>query len=289
MGNTILAHVLHSCGQVELDLENFFSVTGNSHKISELNFTELTAKHLVEFPNPGLNCILQLNSNEWFQILKVRMSYFKWYDSVPTLLNLNNFFERKIQIRDDWAKFYNAVRDPSWPDCVSYEEIYKLPKYVQQEIQNTYQPPKMSLTTESNLVEFLSKTYFDMLMLPYRPAFLDVPVYCLSDYFVKRIQALEQIAEQLNWQYDHQRSDNFYSAMLKANQSHLSWLENMKQIHNNVVNLTRTPVNLQPWERALIIAKSCITLGRHPKTLNWQDSHCFLDNNNITLIKSLQG
>jgi hypothetical protein len=195
----------------------------------------------------------------------------------------------KNQIKDDWAEFYSAVQDPTWPDCGCYEEIYRLPKYIQEEIQNTYQSPTVSLTTESNLVEFLSETYFDMLMLSYRPAEFDAPVYYLSDYFSKKIQVLEQIAEQLKWQYNYQRSDNFYFAMLKANQSHLSWLENIKQVHNNVVNSIHASVDLQPWERALIIAKICITLGHHPRVLNWQDSHCFLDNNNITLIKSLQG
>ena len=288
MGNTVLAHVLYSCGQVELDLENFFSDTGNSHKISKLNQTELIAHHLIEFPNSDLKCILQLRSDEWFYILQIRMSYFKWHNNVPTLSNLNDFFERKFLIKDDWAEFYSAVRDPSWPDCDSLKEIYKLPKYVQEEIQNTYQPPKVWLTTESNLVEFLSETYFDILVRPYYPTF-DAPVYQLSDYFCKKIQALEQIAEQLKWKYNHKNSDNFYSAMLKANQIHCSWLENIKQVHDNVVNSTQTSVDLQPWERALTIAKICITLGRNPKTLNWQDSHCFLDNNNITLIKSLQG
>ena len=289
MGNTVLAHVLYSCGKVELDLENFFSDTGNSHKISELNFTELTARHLVEFPNPDLKCILQLRSDDWFHVLQFRMSYFKWHNSVPNLSNLNDFFERKFLIKDDWAEFYSAVRDPSWPDCDSFKEIYKLPKYVQEEIQNTYQPPKVLLTTESNLVEFLSEAYFNMLILSGQSAFFDAPVYYLSDYFSKKIQALEQIAEQLKWKYNHQRSDEFYSAMLKANQPHLSWLENIEQAHSNVINSTQTSVSLQPWERALVIAKICIILGRHPKTLNWQDSHCFLDNNNITLIKSLQG
>jgi len=289
MGNTVLAHVLYSCGQVELDLENFFSDTGNSHKISKLNQTELIAHHLIEFPNSDLKCILQLRSDEWFSILQVRMSYFKWYNDVPALSNLTDFFERKIQPNDDWADFYSGLRDPSWPDCACYEEIYKLPKYVQEEIQNTYQPPKVLLTTESNLVEFLSEAYFDMLILSGQSALFDAPIYYLSDYFSKKIQALERIAEHLKWKYDHQRSDEFYSAMLKANQPHLSWLENIEQAHNNVISSTQTSVSLQSWERALVIAKICITLGRHPKVLNWQDSHCFLDNNNITLIKSLQG
>jgi len=288
MGNTVVAHVLYSCDQVELDLENFFSDTGNSHKISEYHHDELKAYHLEEFPNSDLKCILQLRSEDWFHLLQFRMSYFKWHDSVPTLSNLNDFFERKFIVKDDWAEFYSAVRDTSWPDCDSYEEIYKLPKYVQEEIQNAYQSPKVSLTTESNLVEFLTETYFNMLVRPYCPTF-DAPVYYISDYFSKKIQVLEQIAEQLKWQYNHQRSDNFYFAMLKANQSHLSWLENIKQVHNNVINATQTAVDLQPWERALVIARICITLGCHPKILNWQDSHCFLDNNNITLIKSLQG
>jgi hypothetical protein len=290
MGNTLLSHVLYSCDQTELDLENFFSDTGNADKILKLNLTDdvLTAYHLVEHPNSKLSCILQLRSDDWFHILQFRMSYFKAYNSVPTLSNLDNFFKRKIKINDDWIKFYSDVRDPSWPDCASYEETYKLPEYIQKEIQNTYQPPNTMLTSESDLVEFLSETYFDMLMLAYRPAF-DAPVYNLSDYFLKKIQPLEQIAEQLKWKYNHQRSDDFYFAMLKANQTHLSWLENIKQVHNNVINSIRTSVNLQPWERALAIAKICITLEQHPNTLNWQDSHCFLDKNNITLIKSLQG
>jgi len=288
MGNTVLAHVLYSCDQVEIDLENFFSDTGNSHNLYKLNYTKLKARHLVEFPEPDLDCILQLRSDNWFHILQFRMSYSKWYTSVPTLSNLDNFFDRKIQIKDDWVKFYSAVRDPSWPDCISYEEIYKLPKYAQEEIQNTYQLPKTSMATESDLVEFLSETYFDMLMHPYHP-FFDAPVYQLSDYFEKNVQALEQIAERLNWNYNYRRSDDFYFAMLKANQNHLSWLDNIKQVHNNVINSIQSSVDLQPWERAVTIAKICITLGRHPNTLNWQDSHCFLDNNNITLIKSLQG
>jgi hypothetical protein len=288
MGNTVLSHVLYSCGQVELDLENFFSDTGNSHKILKLNHTKLTAYHLVEFPTPDLHCILQLRSDDWFHVLQFRMSYFKWCGKVPTLSNLNDFFKQKIQIKDDWAEFYSAARDPSWPDCDSYKEILNLPKYVQEEIQNTYRPPNVLLRNESNLVEFLSETYFDQLLCPYCPTF-DAPVYQLSDYFFKRIQALEQVAEQLKWKYNHKRSDNFYSAMLNANQIHCAWLENIKRVHNNVINSTPASVDLQPWERALTIAKICITLGCHPNSLNWQDSHCFLDNNNITLIKSLQG
>jgi len=217
------------------------------------------------------------------------MSYFKYHNSVPTLSNFNSFFEQKYQITDDWLEFYSAIRDPSWPDCESYKEIYKLPEYIQNEIQKTYQSPNKLIMTESNLVEFLSETYYDMLTGCNHPNFFDVPVYCLSDYFSKKTQALEQIAKQMQWKYNYQYSDNFYSAMMKANQPHLLWLDNMKQIHNNVINSVHTLVNLQPWERALVIAKSCITIGLHPKVLNWQDTHCFLDNNTASLIKSLRG
>ena len=51
MGNTVLAHVLFSSNQAKLDLDNFFSDTGNSHNISGVNTTKLRATHLIEFPD----------------------------------------------------------------------------------------------------------------------------------------------------------------------------------------------------------------------------------------------
>jgi hypothetical protein len=288
MGNTILAHVLYSCGKVELDLENFFSGSGNAHNISKFNYTELTARHLKEYPNSAAQCILQLRSDEWFYVLQHRMSYHKWHNDVPTLSNWDKFFKREIKIDDDWTEYYDAVRELDWPECKSFSEIDMLPEFIQQEIQETYQQPKRTLTTESDLLEFLTQTYFNMLVQPYCPAF-DVPVYNLSNYFVKKTQELENISDQLEWTWDQHRSNNFHSVMLQANKDHLGWLEKIKKVHSNVVDSIQASVLLETWEKALVIAKACETQNYNPRHLNWQTNDCFLDQNNVSLIKSLQG
>lgn len=288
MGNTILAHVLYSCGKVELNLENFFPGSGKAHNICEFNHTELTVEHLIEYPNSDTQCILQLRSDEWFYVLQHRMSYYKWYNDVPTLLNWDKFFKREIKIDDDWAEYYDAVRELDWPECKSFSEIYMLPEFMQQEIRETYQLPNRILTTESDLLEFLTQTYFDILVQPYCPAF-DVPVYNLSNYFVKKTQELENISDQLGWTWNQHRSDNFHLAMLQANKNHLAWLEKIKKVHNDVVDSIQTSVLLETWEKALVIAKACETQNYTPRQLNWQTNDCFLDQNNVSLIKSLQG
>jgi len=291
MGNTILVHVLYSCNKVELNLENFFSASGNAHNISKVNNTEFTAIHLVEHPNSAVRCILQLRSDEWFLVLQHRMSYYKSHNDVPRLLNWDKFFKREITIEDDWTKYYDAVREPDWPDwpeCKSFDEIGMLPNFMQQELRSTYQQPNRTLTTESDLLEFLTQTYFDMLVQPYRPAF-DAPVYNLSNYFVKNTQELENISDRMSWKWDQRRSDNFHSAMLQANKDHLAWLEKIKKVHNNIVNSIQISVVLETWEKALVIAKVCETQNYNPKQLNWQTNNCILDQNNLLLTKLQQG
>ena len=292
MGNTVLAHVLYATNNSNLDLDNFFNkLTGDAHKIYNLNCTELTAEHLDNYIDSETQCILQLRSDEWFYVLQHRMSYFKWHNSVPTLLNLDTFFEIEfspVDITNSWIEYYTAVRDPSWPECNSFDEIDKLPEFIQHEIRASYQLPNRKLVTESNLVEFLTQTYYDILVRPYFPKF-DAPVYNLSDYFAKKTQVLENIANQLGWKWDQHRSHDFHSVVLQTNRDHLDWLEGIKKIHNDVVNLIPSSVDLAEWERALVIAKVCETVGCNPKQLHWQDNDCFLESNNVTLLNVLQG
>ena len=48
MGNTVLAHILYSCNQVDLDLDTFFSDVADAHLINKYNDTALTSMHLDE-------------------------------------------------------------------------------------------------------------------------------------------------------------------------------------------------------------------------------------------------
>jgi len=291
MGNTVFSHVLYACGKLDLDLENFFSSSGNAHKIYDLNYTELKAAHCIENPDPTTQCILQLRSDDWFYVLQHKMMYHKWFNSTPSLSNLEKFFKIVPAIIDTttpWEEYYDTVRDPSWPDCKSFSEIDTLPEFIQHEIRDSYQLTNRAVEAKFNLVEFLTQTYYDMLIPPYHPVF-DAPVYKLSDYFAKKIQALEHMSDRLGWKWNQSRSDVFHLAMLQANKDHLSWLEYIKKTHHNIVNSIQSSVELEEWERAWVIAKVCETLGRHPQELLWQDTDCFLEQDNITLIKSLQG
>ena len=289
MGNTVLAHVLFSSNQVKLNLDKLFSATGNSHNISHYNTTKLTAKHLLEFPDENAKCILQLKSDNWFRILQYKFSYAKWVNEIPTLGNWDKFFKQVVDSNDQaWQQFYVNVKDESWPECESYDKIDSLPEYILAEVKQLYQPPATDISTNEQLLEFLTNSYFDSISKIDQFEF-DAPVYRLSDYFDYNIEPLIQISKMLNWQWDNKLSKQFHSKMLEINARYLAWLDTVKQHHDSIVSGIVCPIHLDIWEKALLIAKVCQTLHCNPRDLKWQDSGCFLEQDNATLIKLLQG
>ena len=84
-------------------------------------------------------------------------------------------------------------------------------------------------------------------------------------------------------------SKQFHSKMLEINATYLAWLDTVKQHHDSIVSGIVCPINLDIWEKALLIAKVCQTLHCNPQDLKWQDSGCFLEQDNATLIKLLRG
>ena len=290
MGNTILAHVLFSCNKINLDLDNFFSDSGNSHRISKLNNTELSAKHLIEYPDENAKCILQLGSDGWFRILQYRFSYYKWVNAVPTLGNWDKFFKHQVDVDQIqiWQKFYSDIKDKTWPECESFDKIDSLPDHIASEIKQLYQLPVTKISTDDQLLEFLAITYFDHISKVDEFAF-DAPMYWLSDYFQYNIDPLVSLSKTLNWQWNSQLSNQFYNKMLNANATHMAWIDMIKQYHDSIVSGIVCPINLDLWERALLIAKVCQTLTCNPRSLKWQDRGCILEHDSATLIKLLQG
>ena len=290
MGNTVLSHVLFSCNKVKLNLDNFFSVTGNSHNINHVNTTKLRAKHLIEFPDKNAKCILQLKSDNWFRILQYKFSYAKWYNEVPTLGNWSKFFKQIIDDDNDlsWQQFYSDIKDESWPECESYDKIDSLPEYILTEVKQLYQSSATDISTNEQLLEFLTNTYFDSISKIDNFAF-DAPAYQLSNYFNYNIEPLIQISKMLNWQWDDELSKKFHNKMLETNATYLAWLDTIKQHHDSLVSGIVCPINLDIWERALLIAKVCQTLHCNPRDLKWQDSGCALEQDSAILIKLLQG
>lgn len=289
MSNTVLAHVLYSTN-TDFDLDTFFSKTGNAHKIKLKNYTELTAEHLQEYPNVNLKCVIELRSDKWFEVLKYKMSYAKWHNDFPTQINYKKFF-KDVQISAhtsaNWKEFYDNVKDPSWPECDSYEMIHTLDDRIKSEILNVYQLPISEPSTSNSLfLEMLTQTYFNMLTTRYQKVFNTAETYYISDYFSGNTSVLENMCHKvLGWRWDHTRSIEFLKKVLEVNAKYLIWLDNIKNIYQNTIELTECPMHLELWEQALVIAKCCEYFKIAPSAINWHDEGCILDKNNVLLVK----
>jgi hypothetical protein len=291
MGNTVVAHVLYACQQITLDLDNFFSSTGDAHKIQSLiHDSSLIAHHLIEYPTDDLTCIVELKSNDWFYVLQHRMSYAKWYKEYPTVENLNKFFNvaKDVDVDVDrlWIDFYNNIKDDSWPMCNTVNDIAFLPDYIRHEVENSYQPPTRYIpTNETHALEFLSKNYYDQIQKKVTKNFNTSVIYLLGDYFDNNYDVLKTLAtDKFGWKWNQLLSNQFYTKMLEANAKHLNWLADMKSIYNATVNLSKVNVNLEFWERAMLIGKLCQHFNMNPEQLNWSDQNCFLSDNNVSLL-----
>ena len=290
MGNTILSHVLYSCNKVDLDLADFFSDSGNAHNISKFNNTNLTANHLLEFPNSDIICIIELYSDNWNLVLQYCMSYNKWHGFFPTLENYTKMFKVVSVYHDDWKDYYSVVKDPSWPECSSYSNIQYLPKVIQEEIYQNYKIPSALKVNDNNrLLEFLSICYFDLINMNFYNQFSDSVRYPLSKYFNNDIEILKnKIQEILGWEWDQTKSDKFQLSVLNQNSKYFLWLYKIKNIYNQTVNFYEQDIDLEIWESAIVIAKVCCYFNITPSMLDWNNQGRFLEHNNVQLIKSLK-
>ena len=80
----------------------------------------------------------------------------------------------------------------------------------------------------------------------------------------------------------------FYKKVLEANQQHLNWLDKIKNIVKQCINLESIDVDLLLWEKAIVISKVCYDLGINPSNLHWNDYGCFLETNTVQFINSLE-
>jgi len=293
MGNTVLAHVLYASNSKDFDLNTFFSKTGNAHKVALYNKTNLTAKHLQEYPDNNLKCVIELVSDNWYRVLRFKMSYSKWYKDVPTQKNYKIFFkDLRVNTQEDlhWEEFYNNIKDPSWPSCRKYEIIQLLDDKIKNEILSVYRPPDVDLIESDSLfLEVLSQTYFNMLRAPYEKYFDSAEIYHIGDYFLGNTRPLENICQKIlkcNW--SQQRSDEFLNKVIEVNEKYFDWLDVIKDIYQKTIEFVEQPVQLEVWEQALIIAKCCEHFKISPMDLEWHNAGCVLDENNVLLINLLK-
>ena len=290
MGNTILAHALFCCDQVDLDLDRFFSAVGDAHKIVSLNHSVLTAQHLAESPDPALECVLEITCTDWWEALRIKMSYSKWMQATPGLENFSKFYSYDTDSESEqarlWQEFYQSIRDPAWPDCASPADIASLPDRIQQEINQMYSVPDLSAPdTNDRFVEWLCNTYYTNFLNLAR-SWSQVPELELGQYLQGNHAALETLCcDRLGWHWDTQRSKRFFDQVLKVNQQYLSWLESIQAATAVVINHGTVTVPFDLWEQALILARACELTNTVPQTLNWNTNSCNTVENNVYLNK----
>ncbi len=290
MGNTLLTHILYACQKINIDTNTFFSPEGNAHKIYSIseNF-ELVARHLVEYPDTSVIPLIELTTDEWMRVLRYKMSYAKFHKKYPQEDNYGDFFVIKLNLDQEqdklWKDFYQSYKDSQWPECDTFAELWQLPKSIQEEILQVYQPPAKTFST----LNLLTISYYDLLNQPCFPNFTNTVQCKLEDYLNANLNPIKQIIEkELHWKWNDQLSTIFHQQVLKNNELYLKWLNNMIHIYNHCINFAVQDVVLQLWERAILLAQVCRHHNIHPNCLDWNNNHCFLEKNNVSLLTNLK-
>jgi hypothetical protein len=298
MGNTVTSHVMYSCGKWDLNLDTFFSRTGDAHAARTLYKdlrSVLKPMHITEdinkaalIPPFDFKCIIEIKTSPLYKMLELKMAYSKFLMDVPLFDNISNFFQLDKQPDNQqklWKDFYQSYKDPSWPECDSIENIKFLPDNIQQEIYKNYQPPTVGVNNK-NWVSLLAIAYYDLLQSSKNhPSLYGGEVLLLDDYFSNRISVLKnQINKHLGWIWDDQKSDEFYQYVIQNNQRYIDWLSNLQELLNHTVNKNVVPVNLESWEQSLLIAQVCCHLTIDPRSLQWDNIKNFDSNEDLINI-----
>ena len=289
MGNTILSHALFACNQVDIDLTNFFSKSGNSHAIKIVNRTNLIAEHLIEYPRDNVTCVLEVITSDWWEVLRLKMSYQKWVGQYPTMDNVSIFYNHVVEISKSkqlrlWQEFYTSFKDPLWPECDLYTNVSTLPLIVQEEINNVYINPIVTQDSELQFVEWLTIAYYDKFCKKQSKHFESANTLLLGNYLQGRFQELIDVCTKtLNWAWNSNRSQQFYNKVIEINQPYLIWIDQIKQTTDDIINKRAVSTKFDLWEQAIIIAKVCEYTQQQPSTLNWNNVSCETDRNNLYL------
>lgn len=277
MGNTIFAHAMYACNKINLDLDTFFSATGNAHKIRKnYLYSQLFPLHIIEQPQhvpSNSRCIIEVKSSLWYKLLEIKMGYDKFLGKTPNLTNVLDFFTiNKLHVDYDkmWQEFYKNFKDSSWPICNTYNDIQYLEINIQTEIHKNYRHPEMDVT-DDNWLSLLTFAYYDVLQISkdHRSKF-GGDTFLLDDYFSSKIDVIKnQISSHLKWKWDDQKSMIFQQHVLKKNQIYTDWLAGLKKIFDKTIDKQIVQITLPPWEKSLLIATFCALCNKDPTELPW--------------------
>lgn len=240
MGQTFLAHILYSCNKIDIVPKLLFSESGDCHKVSELNTTNLLA---LDRPFDKTNhvTVLHLVPNLAYHLLRFKMSYEKWTKKSPTP---DNF--------------------PCFNFTVSYEK------------------------TEIDFLESLAVKY-NKIIEDFEDK-TDTNIVTLESFLKNNMNSVKNRVEDImGWNWDENRSNEFYQATIQANKKYLDWFEKINTIYEQSKRLELIATEgLVFWEKAAVIALLCYQLKVSVLELSWHDQRQLLSSDNAFLIEDLK-
>lgn len=279
MGNNIVSHVLYACNQIDIQFDKSISIIGDAHSLRKL-YTNIPILpiHVHEQPEllANLNLYkiaLEIRTTKWYKLIEQKMAYDKFFKDSPNEKNYKCFFNLdfdNIDIDKEWKRFYEDIKDDSWPECNYYADTILLPDNVCKEAMELFRLPETSVTC-NNLLNVLTISYFDLLQLNnYTDSFFGGTIFLLDNYLANNLTDLKTvITKELNWTWDDHKSDNYYHNMIFKNRQYLDWLNMIKKIHDQILNYQIINLKLKTWEHAMLIAKIADTCKFHPAILPW--------------------
>jgi len=222
------------------------------------------------------------------------MGYKKYHLKVPDVNDYLDFYNLGNFVIDNnklWKSFYNDIKDPLWPKCNSFDDIDNLPKYIKNEILETYQPPD-KLVNNSNFMSLLCISFYDHYKSYKIQSNYGGDVILLDDYLTSISNNTDMkflsdvVVKRMKWEWNEDSSKVFGKHVYTNNKQYFKWLKKIKTIYNNIINNEIINIDLTFWEKSVVIFLLCEKYNIHPKTLEWQRIGLFESSDDILSLIS---
>jgi hypothetical protein len=233
-------------------------------------------------------CIIEVQTSSWYKMIELKMAYNKYHGREPRCDNVLEFYPLDIQSVDhdqQWQNFYDNVKDPSWPDCPTFGHVDQLPIAIQEEIRLYYQAPTNSVTND-NWINLLTIAYYDQLKscVNHR-SHHGGAVFLLDDYFANNLDVCKNAVQQVfGWTWNDEKSNKFWCQAMQANHAYIEWFDRMRTIVESTICGTYMTLDLQEWEKSLVLAQICMQSNIDPKFLPWDNISKLTDNQILVSI-----
>jgi hypothetical protein len=124
------------------DLSNVIWCVGDSFTVGIGSPREHTWSYVLQqrTGRRTINVSMDGASNNW--IARSSVAILKQFPAATMAVHWSFLHRRELDwepiLESKFRNFYNAVRDPIWPDCNSWQDIEKLPEYIKSEILNVH-------------------------------------------------------------------------------------------------------------------------------------------------------